>query len=202
MVEDPSLRQLLKAAQGGDREAFGELARMHRDDVRAFVASRMRKAIGSGVEVDDLVQDTFLKALQGLDRFEWKGPDSLRCWFCGIAKYLIRNGLRKRSVSLQNLSLDVKGEGPTASRIARREERFDRLQNAVMQLSPDHRKVIELARIEGLKIDDIANRMNRSPGAVKQLLARALDHLKERFGETESLSLPERALKLGDGEDA
>ena len=39
-------------------------------------------------------------------------------------------------------------------------------------------------------------------GSVKQLLARALDQLKERFGDTASLSLPERALKMGDGEDA
>ena len=202
MAENQSLRQLLESAQEGDQEAFGELARMHRNDVRAFVASRLGRAVESGIEVDDLVQDTFLKALQGLDRFQWRGSDSLRRWLCGIAKYVIRNTLRKRSASLQGLSLDVKGDGPTPSRIARREERFDRLQEAVRQLSPDYRKVIELARIEGLKIHEIANRMNRSPGAVKQLLARALDQLKERFGDTASLSLPERALKMGDGEDA
>ena len=68
-------------------------------------------------------------------------------------------------------------------------------------LSPDHRKVIELARLEGLKIQDIARRMQRSPGAVKQLLSRALDQLKSRFGDTESLNLPGRALKARGGED-
>lgn len=54
--------------------------------------------------------------------------------------------------------------------------------------------MIRLARIDGLKVAEIARRMGRSPGAIHQLLARAMDELKRRFGDTESLSLPERIL--------
>ena len=49
----------------------------------------------------------------------------------------------------------------------RRDERWERLRSSLEALSPDHREVIELARLEGLKINDIAERMGRSPGAVK-----------------------------------
>ena len=54
--------------------------------------------------------------------------------------------------------------------------------------------------IEGLKIKEIAERMNRSPAAVKQLLSRALVKLKASFGETESLHLPDRELRGEGGE--
>jgi DNA-directed RNA polymerase specialized sigma24 family protein len=47
-----------------------------------------------------------------------------------------------------------------------------------------------MARIERLSIGQIAERMGRSPDAVKQLLSRALKQLRQSFGNTESLHLP------------
>ena len=55
--------------------------------------------------------------------------------------------------------------------------------------------MIELARLDGLPIQEIARRMDRSPNAVSQLLARALKQLRSSFGDTESLGLPDRALR-------
>ena len=69
-------------------------------------------------------------------------------------------------------------------------------------LSDDHRQVIILARIEGLKMSEIAERMNRSPGAVRILLFRAMQELKKKFGNTESLHLPERSLEQKENGDA
>ena len=71
----------------------------------------------------------------------------------------------------------------------RREERFTRLRKAIDNLSPDHRTVILLSRIEGLMIREIATRMGRSQSAVKNLLLRALRELKKSFGHTDSLHL-------------
>jgi RNA polymerase sigma factor (sigma-70 family) len=61
-------------------------------------------------------------------------------------------------------------------------------------LSPEYREVIVLARLKGLRIKEIALRMNRSENAVSLLLSRALAKLKEAFGETESFNLPARRL--------
>jgi RNA polymerase sigma factor (sigma-70 family) len=72
----------------------------------------------------------------------------------------------------------------------RREERWERLEKSLAALSPDHREVIRLARIEGLEVREIAARMGRTPSAVKNLLLRALKELKRSFGDTESLRLP------------
>jgi DNA-directed RNA polymerase specialized sigma24 family protein len=73
----------------------------------------------------------------------------------------------------------------------RRGERLERLRAAIAHLKPEQRQAIELARLEGLKIQEIAARLGKSPGAVKQLLARALDNLRASFGDTESLGLPD-----------
>jgi RNA polymerase sigma-70 factor (ECF subfamily) len=87
----------------------------------------------------------------------------------------------------------------TPSKAMRRDERFDRLQSAIDRLSPDHRRVILLARIEGLQVKEIAKLMQRSESAVKSLLLRALKALQESFGDTESLGLPDRRLKQEEG---
>jgi DNA-directed RNA polymerase specialized sigma24 family protein len=57
--------------------------------------------------------------------------------------------------------------------------------------------VIVLARVEELKIREIAERMERSESAVKNLLLRALRELRQNFGDTESLRLPDRSLSPG-----
>ena len=80
------------------------------------------------------------------------------------------------------------------SKNLRRNERFDRLKDSLESLSPEHREVILLMRIEGLPVEEVAKRMNRSPKATRQLLWRALKDLRESFGDTESLGLPERRL--------
>jgi DNA-directed RNA polymerase specialized sigma24 family protein len=48
--------------------------------------------------------------------------------------------------------------------------------------------------MEGMKSEEIAQKMNSSPEAVRQLLVRALRALRKSFGETESLHLPSRGL--------
>jgi len=56
-------------------------------------------------------------------------------------------------------------------------------------------------RVEGLEFEEAGRRMGRSPDAVKQLLYRALKKLRESFGDTESLHLPERSL-LAEGPES
>lgn len=193
-----SLEDLLREAQAGSRSAFEEIAERTRADLLRFAASRIGPALRGRVEPEDVVQDALLVAFRGLDRFQWRGPGSLERWLRGIVEHQIRNASRGRGAKLAKISLEPRLEpaatDPSPSRSARREERFERLRGALRSLGPDHRRVIELARIRGLKIREIAERMGRSEDAVKQLLSRALEGLRERFGDTVSLGLPARAL--------
>ena len=99
------------------------------------------------------------------------------------------------------LECEPPGDEPSPSRSMRRGERFDRLEAALDNLSPDQRQVVELARLRGMPIKEIASRMQRSPDAVSHLLSRALKNLKETFGDTESLALPARSFEPRGGYD-
>jgi RNA polymerase sigma-70 factor (ECF subfamily) len=93
-----------------------------------------------------------------------------------------------------SLEGDVPGQEISQTTAMRRNERFGRLEEALNALSSDHRRVIVLARVEGLPIREVAKRMGRSREAVRQMLWRALQKLKTIFGDTESLHLPDRQL--------
>ena len=201
MPNEKRIEELLDRARLNDRSALDALARECREDLVTYATSRLGASLRRELSPEDVAHEALLKAFDALGRFEWRGERSFRHWLYGIAEHLMRNALRKRSTSIKNLSIDIPARGDSPSHAVRKSERFDRLEQAIKELSPEHKEVIRLARIEGLKVNEIAKRMRRSPGAIHQLLARAMDQLKHRFGDTGSLSLPDRALDLGSETD-
>ncbi len=202
MVEQPDPKLLAERAQQGDRHAFEQLIDSQQERLRGFVTSRLKLYIGPRLEVDEILQDTFVRAFESIRRFEWQTDDSLFRWLCGIAKHAMMKAAEKlsREDRLED-AFDIPASGTSASRMLRRDERHGRLQQALDQLPPDYSQVVRLARIEGLKIDEIAERMNRSANSVKHLLARALLKLKDSFGDTGSLHLPDLPLRFQEDDD-
>ncbi len=152
--------------------------------------------------MEDLLQETLTRALDCLGRFRWQGPESFRLWLQGIAENVVREAVKRHR---RDAWLEILPEVPAVtvspSRHLRREERWSRLKTALDGLSEDHRTVLVLARLEGLKLDEIAERMHRSPSAVKSLLFRAMGELRRSFGDTESLHLTDRSLEERGGGD-
>jgi RNA polymerase sigma-70 factor (ECF subfamily) len=202
MAETDSVRRWILAAQGGDRGAFDEIVRRYRDRLANLVRLRIGVPLQARLEVEDVLQETFTRAIESVHRFEWRGENSPYRWLATVAEHVILEAVRglERDPKLQLLP-EVPGRGTSPSRFLRRHERFDRLQRSIDRLSPEHRQVIVLSRFERLKVAEIARRMDRSPDAVKQLLSRALKKLKEIFGETESLGLPDRSIDTGGTSD-
>lgn len=97
MPTSQSIQELVTESQKGDRSAFDRLAAIHRGELEVFVISRLGPAVRCQLETEDVVQDTFLKAYDGLGRFQWRGSESFARWLRGIAEHLIRNASRKRS---------------------------------------------------------------------------------------------------------
>lgn len=202
MNSPPSESELIRAAQEGDRPAFDELSAMCRPRLAGLVRERLGELPRQRVEVDDVLQETFLRAFRSLDRFTPSGRDSLFRWLSGIAVNIIREESKRaeRSPAAQS-SMECPARDASGLTILRREERFQRLEAALERLPPDYRRVIQLTRIEKLPPDEVARRMSRSRQAVRNLLLRALTALKGSFGDTESLHLPPRSLKEGETRD-
>jgi RNA polymerase sigma-70 factor (ECF subfamily) len=200
-MDDDATRKLLDAARAGDRAALERLLTRCQERLDALIHSRLGPHLRARVPAADVRQETFLRALRSLERFQWQGEESLLRWLGGIANHVIQEiARREKRELLLPTDDDVAGDEVSASRGARRRERFDRLQAALDGLSADHRRVIILARIEKLPMKEIARRMERSPEAATQLLWRALKKLREAFGSTDSFSLPETELRSDDDE--
>ncbi len=186
---------LLRRAQAGDRPAYGELARRYRERLEALAGSLMSPALRRVVAVDDIVQESLARGLASIESFTWRGEGSLLRWLGTIARNVIAQAARR---DLKNAPVELKIE-PSASVVSpsrqlRREERLQRLERALTELSDDQREVISLARIDGLSASEIAARTGRSETAVRQSLSRGLRALRTSFGDTASLGLPPRPL--------
>lgn len=201
MVSPRNPEELIELALTGDLRARDALVDAYRDPLDRHVRLRLGAHLREKVEVEDVTQETFARALASLGDFRWQGEGSFLKWLKAIAENAIlalaKKSRRDQVLFVEPRSPPVDRGAPSPSVAARREERFERLRAALDGLEPDHREVIVLARLEGLRLSEVARRMGRSPNAVAHLLSRALARLKEAFGETESLGLPHRRLDVG-----
>jgi RNA polymerase sigma-70 factor (ECF subfamily) len=195
MEEQREIRRLVDRARAGDREAFNTLVTEFRGQLEGTLRALPGHNLRHIVDLEEVVQETFVRAFESIRDFEWRGDGSFSAWLRGIARNIVVDAIRRKRPShgLQVVERTA-ADDVSPSRSARRDERFQRLQRALEGLRPDHREVLTLSRIEGLPIREVAARMNRSPNAVKQLLSRALKALRSSFGDTESLHLPGRRL--------
>ena len=194
-VEKP-IAALIERAQAGDRSAFDGLVGRYRERLLGQIEARLGSKVRARIEAEDVLQETLTRAYESIEKFCYQGEESFYSWLGTIAEHLIWNISQKQSSSYLELKSDVVDDDASPSRNLRRHERFDRLEKALNRLSPDHREALVLSRFEGLKVTEIAARMNRSPNAVYKLLARAVLELKKDFGDTESLRLPDRTFRV------
>ena len=195
MEEQRQTERLVERAKAGDRAAFETIVARFHDRLQTAVRHHLGARRDAAVEVDDVVQETFARAFGAVDRFTWRGEDSLYPWLYGIAKNVALR-FAEKSNKLHSLEIPERlaADDIAPSKAARRDERFDRLERCLEKLKPEYREVLRLARLEGLTVHEIAERMNRTEYSVKHLIARAIRQLRESFGDTESLTLPPRSL--------
>lgn len=198
MTEHDPTRKLVERAREGDREAFDTLAEEFLGRLRASVRGWTRFQLGPRLDIEDVLQDTLVRAYHALGRFEWQDEDAFFRWLCGIAKRALAQAAQEaRKGEVRAAHTRRNEDAPAPIQVLRRQERLDRLEAALMELNPEYREVIRLCRIEGLTSTEVATRTQRSPAAVRQLLVRALRELKKRFGDTESFHLPHGGLQFG-----
>lgn len=202
MLGETHERKLVEKARGGDPGALEEIFADLRERLLATIRSRLSPAVRHRVDPEDVLQDTFIRALHSVGRFQWQGEDSFRRWLEAIATHVAldvaRHQGRRRELHIDR---DIEGADVTPSKGMRRKERFKRLVRSIETLSQDYQMVLRLSRIEGLSVKEIAGRMDRSESAVKNLLLRATKQLRQAFGDTESYSLDGRHLYQDEGGD-
>ena len=201
-IERDETRERIERAAGGDRATFDALCQQWHDRILVTIRQMIGGAAQGRVDPDDVVQDVLATAWTSLGEFRWQGSSSFRRWLEGIARHRVLH-LSRRELRRAEL-LELHRPAPSdvsASRDARRAERFEQLKDAVDALHPEYREVIRLARIEGRSIREIATSLGKTESAVKNQLLRAMKALRETVPETESLTLP-KDRQLGERPDA
>ena len=169
---DADERLLVEAAQR-DPARFGELYDRHFERVYAFVVRRVRDRHAA----EDVTADVFHRALAALGSYEWRGAP-FSAWLFRIAANAIADRFKRAS---REPSRSVDEAEPSVEPEAERADRRADLFRLVDELPPDQRRVVVERFVEERSIRDIASRLNRSEGAVKQLQFRALQALRTKI---------------------
>ena len=166
---------LVLRAQQHDQRAFAQLYEEHFDKIYRYVALR----IGNRTEAEDITQQVFLKALQSISSFRWRGiPFS--AWLFRIAHNQVVDYLRKKTrqatvpVGESTVSLI---DGPQL--IVEQKLDIEQLLLAIKRLTQAQREVISLRFAGELPIAQAAKIMGKSQGAVKALQHSAIVALRK-----------------------
>ncbi|MDU4960517.1 MAG: RNA polymerase sigma factor [Sporomusaceae bacterium] len=174
-------KQLIAAAQAGDRAALNELIGFHWKPVYQFIVYK----IGNAHDAQDIAQETFLRAFRALPRYQ-EGKATFRTYLGRIALNLITDYWRRQGRTPSTVDVaDYRGllEDPAEKpedRLMQR-ERQQEVAAALAKLPQEQRRAVELRLLHGMSVQDTAGRLNKSEAAVKMLQQRALANLRKIF---------------------
>ena len=178
---DPDVALMLHL-QAGDEAAFQELFRKFSPRIVQYA----RRFVGSEARAEELAQDVFVQVFRFRHRYQ---PQSrLSTWIYTIATNLCLNELRRPERQLRvDLWNDERPEGPplpdpqaqTPEEGASSRELARRLEAAIAELPSKQRAALLLSRVDGLAYEDVGQALGCSEGAVKALIFRATQSLKQ-----------------------
>ncbi len=178
---------LIIRCRRGDLDAFEELIGRYERNVFNIVY----RFAGNYEEAKDWSQEAFVRIYKSLKKF--RGKSSFHTWLYRVVTNLCLDQLRKKSkLQLQSLDDPMKSEEGELKRdipdnkgnpqeIVERKELDEYIQEALEELSEEHRTVIILRDIQGLSYNEIAEVINCSLGTVKSRISRARETLREKL---------------------
>ena len=171
---------LVARAKEGDETAISQLYRQYAPGIYGYIAGR----VGDSATAQDLTSEVFLRALEGLPQFEYRGiPFS--AWLYRIAHDRIADHFRRQgrrpTVPLEDELLPAQ-DGIV--QVADDHLRVEQVGKAIERLSAEQHQVILLRFVAGFKLKEIAYVMDKSTAAVKMLQLRALTRLRQWVVQT------------------
>jgi RNA polymerase sigma-70 factor (ECF subfamily) len=187
MTSSASDVDLMLRVKKGDHDAFRELIERH----RRAVINVIHRAIGDAWEAEDLAQRVFIQVFRSASRY--KPTAKFTTWLFTITHNTILNEHRRRArhaaQSLDALTQPEDSDEPGTqlvderatdpAREASERELQEKIQAAIQALPDAQRTAVILCRFEGLAYEEIAEVLHCSVSAVKSLLHRARQTLKE-----------------------
>jgi RNA polymerase sigma-70 factor (ECF subfamily) len=186
---------LLEQARSGDQDALSRVFEKHRRRLAVLIHYKLSPQARRFCEVEELVQETSLRAFRDIERFTYQSPGSFLRWLSSIADHVIVDRMRYQNRECRageevRFRSESNPAGPepvdtgTPSRLLAQQQAMERLLARLDLLPDDYRQALVMAKIEGLTTAEIAERMGKSRDAVALLVYRAIKRYRELLKET------------------
>lgn len=168
-------QQLIEQLRRGDRAAFGQIIDQHQRAIYGYLRARLTQPI----DAEDMTQEVFLRFYQAQARFD--STALIRPWLLGIARNLLREHVRsvkrRKEIAWTELCLELESVLPFES--SANDDVLVHLPTCLGGLGPSARQAIELHYRDERKLAEIGEHLHRSEGAVKLLMHRARQALRD-----------------------
>lgn len=179
-------RELVRRVQRGDRMAFDLLVLRYQHKIHGLVA----RYVHTPHEVEDVVQEAFIKAYRALPRF--RGESAFYTWLYRIAVNTSKNHLM--SLTRRPRSVEIDAENSEAGELAevlretedpesalRRDQLKEAVDDAIADLPEDLRAALTLREFDGLSYEQIADVMDCPVGTVRSRIFRAREAVDDQI---------------------
>lgn len=191
-------RELIERVVNGDEDALAELFSQHRDRLWRMVNFRMDPRLHGRVDADDILQESWMSAVQRIDHFLADASRSIFVWFRLITSQTMIDvhrrhlGTQKRNAAMEfsinrgwssestsfSLSFHLLGHLTSPTQAALREELSEQLKTALAGMNEIDREVLALRHFEQLSNRETAQILEISDQAASDRYMRALGRLK------------------------
>jgi RNA polymerase sigma-70 factor, ECF subfamily len=190
MEEAKPTYDLLDRLGQGDESAFTILFERYQKRLALLIHYKLSPELRRLTEVDDVLQETFLEAFRDIKQFRYENPGSFLNWLSRIADHVVADTARfhgrqkRRAADLVRFRSIGNPEGPepvdsaTPSRLLAEKENLLALIQKLDQLPEDYRRVILLAKVQGLTNAELAEQLGRTREATALLLHRAIKRFR------------------------
>ncbi|HWV67784.1 RNA polymerase sigma factor [Chitinophaga sp.] len=170
-------KSLFQRISEGDEAAFGILFNTSLITLEPFI----RKMVKSPESAKEVIQATFLRVW--LSRDKLTGIDHPKAWLYKVAANECYTYLKKEATEyrLRGTIAVAETETDTATRRLTLKELHAIIEEAVMLLSPQRRRIYQMSRNRGMKIPEIAAELDLSPSSVKNALVFSLKAIREHL---------------------
>jgi RNA polymerase sigma-70 factor (ECF subfamily) len=180
MAPTDALRPLLDAAREGDDRAVREFVRATQPAVW-----RLCTALGSTGEVDDLVQETYLRAFRSLPSYRGDAP--VQAWLLSIGRHVCADHVRKRTRQRRLVDRITRVQAVEQGLPEITTGAGEALDQFVHALSPDRQEAFVLTQIVGLSYEEAADVVGCPIGTIRSRVARARADLLDALREAEAV---------------
>lgn len=167
--------ELIAAAKAGDAQAFGELYERYVTQIFRYIRSR----VSLERDAEDLTETVFMRSFEAVDGYEERGH-AYSAFLYQVARNVLVDHYRQVEDE-EPLEEDQPLPAEAAvdpERSLQQDQEVERIKAAMQRLSPDYQEVIRLRVLMSLPTSTAAQWLDRSEGAVRVLLYRALKSLR------------------------